>query len=113
MVKQYKKICSLKAIKKVVLFSDSFIDKFFISSLEANGLNVILPEIKNKNINFLKLFFSYVYKSKYILCNASSLILSIAFISHKKIYLPSYDEEFQEIFLDSAHNSLPTLINWN
>ncbi len=108
-----KKICSLKCIKKVVLFSDSLIDEFFISDLESSSLKVILPEIKNKNINFLKLFFSYVYKSKCILCNASSLILSIAFISHQKIYLPSSDKEFQEIFLDNAHNSFPTLINWN
>ncbi len=112
-LKSIKKICSLKGVKKVVLFSDSLIDKFFISSLEANELKVILPEIKNKNINFLKLFFSYVNKSKYILCNASSLILSISFISHERIYLPSNNKEFQEIYLDRAHNSFPTLINWN
>jgi hypothetical protein len=112
-LKSIKKICSLKGIKKVVLFSDALIDKFFISVLELNQLKVILPELRNKNVNFLKLFFSHVNKSKYILCNASSLILSIAFISHKKIYLPSRDNEFQEIFLDNAHNSFPTLINWN
>ena len=42
-LKSIKKICSLKGIKKVVLFSDSLIDKFFISSLENQmGLKVII-----------------------------------------------------------------------
>lgn len=112
-LKSIKNICSSKNIKKVVVFSDALIDNFFLSSLEAYGLNVVLPEIKNNNINFLKLFFSYVNKAKYILCNASSLILAIAFMSHDKIYLPSINKKFQKINLDSAHNSFPTFINWN
>ena len=112
-IKSIKKLCCIKGINKVVLFSDSLIKKNLIYSLKKNSLSVMVPEIGNRNINFLKLFFSYTAKSKFILCNASSLTLSLAFLSHEKVYLPSIKEDFQEIYLNNAHNSYPALLNWN
>tara|TARA_B100000212_G_C27319539_1_gene509497 strand:- start:147 stop:1082 length:936 start_codon:yes stop_codon:yes gene_type:complete len=112
-IKSIRNLCYLKGIRNVILFSDSIINKYFISSLEKNSLKVIVPEIKHKNINFLKLFFSYVYRAKFVLCNASSLILSIAFISQEKIYIPSREKEFEEVSLNSAHSYYPISINWN
>ena len=45
-----------KNILKVVIFSDSMIEKSFISSLESDKIQVIMPEINHKDENFLKLF---------------------------------------------------------
>ena len=112
-IKSIKKICSLKTIKKVVIFSDSLVNNFFISSLEKNGLRVLIPEKNNKNVNFLKLFFNYIHNGSYLICNASSLVLSIAFLSYEKIYMPSREKEFKEVSLDNAHKYSPTNLNWN
>ena len=112
-IKSITKLCIEKKISKVVIFSDSIIDKFFISSLENNDIEVFLPEISSRNKNFLKLFFSYLYRGSYILCNASSLVLSIAFLKHEIIYLPSMEKDYVQILLDEAHNTYPTVLNWN
>ena len=111
-IKSILKICSLKSLKKVVIFSDEIIQDFFISSLEINGLEVLIPEKDIQKESFLNLFFSYVFKGSYLLCNSSTLVLSIAFLSHEKIYLPSKEKDFEEILLDDAHNYYPTLLNW-
>ena len=97
----------------MVIFSDSLINNFLISSLKKNGLEVLIPEKSNLKINFFKLLFNYIYNGSYLICNASSLVLSIAFLSYEKIYLPSKEKEFSEVILDNAHNSFPTCINWN
>ncbi len=110
--KSINKICSLKSIKKVVIFSDSLVNNFLISSLEKNGLKVLIPEENNRDINFLKLFFNYINNGSYLICNASSLVLSIAFLSYERIYLPSLEQDFQEVILDNAHASFPTNLNW-
>ena len=112
-IKSIKKLCIAKEISKVVIFSDSNINNFFISSLERNHLEVFLPEISSKNEKFLKLFISYLYRGSHILCNSSSLVLSIAFLKHVKIYLPSQEKDYVDIFLDEAHNIFPTSLNWN
>tara|TARA_Y100000589_G_scaffold330968_1_gene382425 strand:- start:4334 stop:5200 length:867 start_codon:yes stop_codon:yes gene_type:complete len=111
-IKSILNICSFKSIKKVVIFSDELIKKFFILSLKTKGLEVIIPENENKNLNFNKIFFKYIYNASYILCNSSSLVLSIAFLSHESIYLPCRNKEFIEILLSDAHISHPTNINW-
>lgn len=112
-IKSIKKLCIEKNISKVVIFSDSIINKFFISSLENLQLDVILPENNFRNTSFLKLFFSYLYKGSFIMCNSSSLVLSIAFLNHDKIYLPSKEKDYDQIILDEAHNIFPTALNWN
>ena len=112
-IKSIKKICFLKKISKVVIFSDSTINKFFISSLERNELEIFLPEINYRNVNFFKLFFSYLYRASFVMCNSSSLVLSIAFLNHEKIYLPSKEKDYHQIFLDKAHKTFPTALNWN
>ena len=85
----------------------------FISYLEMNGIEVILPEDENQDINFLKLFSSYIFNCSAVLCNASSLVLSIAFLSHEYIYLPSRKNILNKVVLNDAHNSYPTNLNWN
>ena len=112
-IKSIKKLCISKKISKVVIFSDSIINKFFVSSLESYQLEVILPELNFTNTSFYKLFFSYLYKGSYILCNCSSLVLSIAFLKHEKIYLPSKEKDYDQILIDEAHNTFPTSLNWN
>ena len=47
------------------------------------------------------------------MCNSSSLVLSIAFLNHDKIYLPSKEKDYDQIILDEAHNIFPTALNWN
>ena len=112
-MKGIKKLCIEKNILKVVIFSDSMIEKSFISSLESDKIQVIMPEINHKDENFLKLFFSYLYRGSFILCNSSSLAMSIAFLKHKEIYLPSKEKDYDHILLDNAHNTFPTSLNWN
>ena len=112
-LKSILKLCSKKNINKVVIFSDVIVNQFLITSLKDNGLNVDVPEIGNKNSDFLDLFFSCIYRSAFVLCNASTLVLSISFLFHERIYLPSMKKGFQEILLNEAHNSFPTSLNWN
>ena len=107
------KLCQMKNIEKVVIFSDSKISEFLFLSLKIKGLKIIIPEIENNNENFLKLFFTYVYNSSSILCNASSLVLSISFLSHEYIYLPSQKNDLQKIPLNDAHKLSPTFLNWS
>jgi len=108
------KICSIESIKNVVIFSDSNIDNFIISELKKNKIDVLIPnqEITQNNF-FLDLFVNYLCNAKSVICNSSTLVLSISFLFHEKVYLPSKKMDFQKIFLDNAHNSYPTSLNWN
>ncbi len=112
-LKSILKLSYLKGVNKVAIFSDSSLKNSFISTLEMNGLKVIFPEIGISSEKFLDIFLSYIWGASFILCNASTLVLSFAFLNHEKIYLPSRKKDFQEIFLNKAHNSFPTLLNWN
>ena len=112
-IRSIVKICTIKKIEKVVIFSDSLINSFFISSLENKGLRVLLPERENNNISFLNLFFGYLNNGSFVLCNASSLALSVAFLSHESIYLPSRKNDIREILINEAHTSFPINLNWN
>ena len=113
-LKSIVKLCLFASINKVVIFSDSKIDEIFISKLKMNGLEVIIPETyKNNKDLFLKLFIRYINSSYLIICNSSTLVLSIAFLFHEIIYLPSKDKDFQKVFLNEAHENYPTNLNWN
>tara|TARA_Y100000739_G_C20595060_1_gene459914 strand:- start:1216 stop:2160 length:945 start_codon:yes stop_codon:yes gene_type:complete len=110
------KICSGLKIYKVVIFSDSNIESRFINILKNKGIKVFLPNLnlaENKNTNFLDLFIYYLSKSSCVLCNASTLTLSIAFLFHEIIYLPSKVNDFDIVNINDAHNYFPISLNWN
>ena len=107
------KLCEIKSLNTVVIFSDAEVSNFISSSLRKKGLTTIMPEKNNKNENFLKLFSSYVYNASSIICNASTLVLSLSFLSHEKIFLPSRKSDLQEILLNNAHALPPACLNWN
>ena len=113
-LKSIIKICQNESINRVVIFSDSYINCLFISTLERHNIEVLLAdnEIK-KGTSFLDLFVNYLYNAKSVICNASTLVLSLSFIFHEKIYLPSKRSYFQKIFLNNAHKSYPIKLNWN
>lgn len=108
------KVCQNESLNKVVIFSDSNLDCLFISELESNNIEVLLAdnEITNE-LTFMDLFVNYLYNAKSVICNASTLVLSLSFIFHEKIYLPSKSDRFQQIFLNNAHKSFPIKLNWN
>lgn len=109
-VKSILKVCTNYSLKEVVLFSDELIDDLIISSLLNNGIRVITPNTEN---NFFCNFVNYIYNASLVMCNASTLTLSISFLFHEKIYLPSKINDFQEILINEAHNTMPCLLNWN
>ena len=57
---------------------------------------VFVPE-KVYQISFMKLFFNYIKNAKYVLCNASSLSISLSFLIRKYIYLPSRTGEYKKM----------------
>ena len=113
-LKSIKKICEIESIKRVIIFSDSPLSNKIYSFLKENN---IFSEIANlndfKSNIFLEQFVNYLYYSKTVICNASSLVLSLSFLFHEKIYLPSNDEDFQKLSLNNAHKSYPSSLNWN
>lgn len=112
-VKSILKICEIESITKVVIFSDSLIDDFLISFLTSHKIQTLIKNTgDNKNCSFLKLFVYYLSNAKSVICNASSLVLSISFLYHEKIYLPSKKNDFQNVFLTNAHNTYPASLNW-
>lgn len=106
------KICTKKSIKKIVMFSDERISKEILLNLKNNGIETIVPEVKN-DYDFLLDFIQFVENASIVICNASTLIMSISFLFHKMIYLPSSSGEYKKIFLDEAHYKNPTCLNWN
>ena len=112
-LKSIIKVCEIESIKKIVIFSDSVISNDIISQLKINKFNVFVANSgKSSDNSFLELFVNYLYNSKSVICNASSLVLSLSFVFHEKIYLPSKKDDFQDIFLNNAHNSHPCSLNW-
>ena len=106
------KLCEIKSLNTVVIFSDANVSNLIFSNLKKRGLKTIIPEKNNLNENFLKLFFSYVDNASSVICNASTLVLSLSFLSHEKIFLPSRKSDFQEINLNNAHSLYPACLNW-
>lgn len=106
------KLCEIKSLNTVVIFSDANVSNLIFSNLRKRGLTTIIPEKNNLNENFLKLFFPYVDNASSVICNASTLVLSLSFLSHEKIFLPSRKSDFQEIILNNAHSLSPTCLNW-
>ena len=113
-LKSIIKICQNESLNRVVIFSDSNISCSFISKLESHNIEVLLADKEiGKGISFFHLFVNYLYNAKLVICNASTLVLSLSFIFHEKIYLPSKSNHFQQIFLNNAHKSYPLKLNWN
>ena len=113
-LKSIIKVCKIESIKNVVIFSDSNINNFIISELEKNKIDVFIPNLQtNQNNLFLDLFVNYLFNAKSVICNSSTLVLSISFMFKDEVYLPSKRRDFQKIFLNNAHNSYPTSLNWN
>ncbi len=111
-IKSISKLCKKKFIKDVVIFSDSVISIDMVADLRNKDLNVFIPDSKDKSI-FLELFFNYVKHASLIICNSSSLVLSVSFLFHENIYLPSQKKDYQKVCINNAHNSFPTFLNWN
>ena len=107
------KLCEIKSLNTVVIFSDANVSNLIFSNLKKRGLTTIIPEKNNLNENFLKLFFPYVDNASSVICNASTLVMSISFLYHDFIYLPSRKKEFQRLDLNQAHTSFPSSMNWN
>ncbi len=113
-LKSIIKICEIESIKRLIIFSDSSISNYITSFLKEKKIYSEIANIKDfKNNTFLEQFVNYLYYSKTVICNASSLALSLSFLFHDKIYLPSNSEDFQKLPLNMAHKSYPALLNWN
>ena len=110
-LKSILKLCTKYSLNEVVIFSDDEINNLLINSLLNNGIKVITPITKNSD--FIDHFINYVYNASLIICNASTLTISISFLFHEKIYLPSKYNDFQKVIIDEAHLSNPSLLNWN
>ena len=108
------KICSISSINRVIIFSDELVTNSFLTSLETNGINVILPEnTKGNKEDFLDLFVNYISKASIVISNSSTLALGISFLFHDYIYMPSKKFDFQKIKIDKAHTLRPTSLTWN
>ena len=94
------------------MFSDSIISKKLLNSLREKGIQIYIPNQDSEN-TFLSLFIKYIANAKYVLCNSSTLTLSLSYLFHQNIYIPSYHKDFDEILLTQAHNTYPTSLNWN
>jgi len=113
-LKSIIKVCQNESLNRVVIFSDSKINLSFISKLESHNIEVLLADNQIKNgISFLGLFINYLYSAKSVICNASTLVLSLSFMFHEKIYLPSKNNHFEKVFLNNAHKCHPISLNWN
>lgn len=110
-IKSIISLCNRYSIKKVVIFSDDNIPKFLLSELNKLGIKTSSPVTHSKK-SFIRLFIDYLKNADYVLCNASTLTLSLSYIFHDFIFLPSRDEEFQKVNINNAHENQVTSINW-
>ena len=110
--KSILKVCETESIRKVIIFSDSCIDNIMLSLLENNKIDISKIDTHN-SISFEELFIYYLSNAKSVICNGSTLVLSVSFIYHRNVYLPSKFNDFQKVLLDKAHDSFPTSLNWN
>ena len=113
-LKSIIKVCQNECLNRVVIFSDSKINISFISQLNSHNIEVLLADNEiTKEISFLDLFINYLYNAQSVICNASTLVLSLSFMFHEKIYLPSKSNDFQKVLLNNAHKHHPISLNWN
>ena len=87
-VNAIKKTLFEEGIRKVIIFSDSDISNQFIENLQIDGIKTDIP-IENSKGDFFRTFISYISKASF-LCNASTLSLSMSFLFHEEIYLPTF-----------------------
>ena len=93
------------------LASVALIVFFIIKALEKSGIKVDNPDRNYKN--FLFNFIEYISNAVVVLCNASTLTLSLSFLYHEEIYFPSKKNNYlQKVLIDEAHNSFPATLNW-
>lgn len=112
-IKSIINICNFESMRKVIIFSDSNIDSI-ISFLKNYKIDVFIANSLNgESISFLELFVYYLSHAKAVVCNASTLVMSVSFLYHEYVYLPSVSENYQNVSLNNAHCSYPTLLNWN
>ena len=112
-IKSIIKVAKKDSLKNVVIFSDSNLGNSFTSSLKMYGIKIIfLSTGKNGNKFFLNLFVKYLQAAKSVICNASTLVIAISFLSREAIYLPSNKKGYQKLMLDKAHIKLPSCLNW-
>ena len=105
-------ICESESIKKVIIFSDSPIENIMASLIKIEKIDTSNINSFNNN-SFLELFLYYLSNAKAVICNASTLVLSMSFIYQKGVYLPSKLNNFQYVVLNEAHDSFPASLNWN
>ena len=111
-LKSILEICESESIRKVIIFSDSPIENIMSSLLKIEKIDTSNIDSFNNN-SFLELFLYYLSNAKAVICNASTLVLSMSFIYQKGVYLPSELNNFQYVVLNEAHDSFPTALNWN
>ena len=111
-VKSILGICEFESIKKVIIFSDSPIENIMASLIKIEKIDFSNINSFNNN-SFLELFLYYLSNAKAVICNASTLVLSMSFIYQKGVYLPSKLNNFQYVVLNEAHYSFPASLNWN
>lgn len=97
-----------KKLNNVVLFSDELINNDIVRALEINNIKVIIPEDKYDD-QFLKLFFNYIKKASYVLCNGSSLSISLSFLFRDYIFIPSKEKlykrlQISKLFIDPYYS---------
>ena len=110
-IKAIKELCFKTSINQVVIFSDSEIPKMILRDLKKSRINVINPIQTYEN--FLLNFVRYISDAFVVLCNASTLTLSLSFLYHEEIYLPSGKNNYlQKVLIKEAHNSFPTNLTW-
>ena len=102
------KLTKDKKLNNVVIFSDEVINNNIVRALENNNIKVIIPEDKYDH-HFLKLFFNYVKKASYVLCNGSSLSITLSFLFRDYIFIPSKEKSYNrlqisKLFLDPYHS---------
>lgn len=90
------KLTRKKQVRNVVVFSDEKINQKFLIKLRSKKLIVLVPE-NVYQISFIKLFFNYIKNAKYVLCNASSLSISLSFLIREYIYIPSKTDVYKKL----------------
>lgn len=116
-IKQWTKainfVCKKEKLKTVKLFTDDFNLTELTQNLKDMGIDVLKPSSNGKDNNeFLN---EFIYNSKSassILCNSSSLSLSLAFVFHNYVYTPHKRDICRLTYVDKLHITKPHMINW-
>tara|TARA_B100001989_G_scaffold142320_1_gene101200 strand:- start:5955 stop:6896 length:942 start_codon:yes stop_codon:yes gene_type:complete len=110
--KSINSLCKVNSLNKVIIFSDGEISSYMKNIITNENIKIKIPR-ENKKNTFLQLFVKYLSNADLILCNASTLSLSISFVFHDYVYLPKKSKSFfKRIPLSTAHNISPCSLNW-